>query len=82
MQAKKAATDVLAAVKVLQHAREACANLKPLSHPMTPEELAQRAKMIETVIRTRKLLQAIQGRADDLSDALERFKVRREAIRA
>ena len=82
MQAKKAATDVLAAVQVLQHAREACANLKPLSHPMTPEELAQRAKMIETVIRTRKLLQMIQGRADDLSGALKRFKARREAIRA
>ncbi len=82
MQAKKAATDVLAAVQVLQYAREACANLKPLSHPMTPEELAQRAKMIETIIRTRKLLAALRARADDLSGALERFKTRREEMRA
>jgi hypothetical protein len=36
------------------------------------------AKIIETVIRTRKLLQTLQGRADDLGEALERFKARRE----
>jgi hypothetical protein len=49
---------------------------------MTPEELAQRARMIDTVIRTGKLLQMIQGRADDLSSALDRFEVRLEEIRA
>lgn len=73
---------MLAAVGTLQRAREACANLKPLSHPMSPEELAQRARIIETVIRTRKLLQTLQGRADDLGEALARFKARREAMRA
>lgn len=82
MEAKKAATDVLAAVQVLEHARKACVNLKPLDAPMSEDELRERARMIDTVVRTRKLLQLIQDRADDLEGALARFKQRREAMRA
>jgi hypothetical protein len=82
MEAKKAATDVLAAVQVMEHARKACAHLKPLDTPMSEAELLERARMIETVVRTRKLLQRIQNRADDLGEALQRFKERREAMRA
>lgn len=82
MTVKNAASDVLVAVNVLQHARRACADLKPLGSPMTPAELEQRAQIIDTVVRTRKLLQLLQGRADDLEAALDRFKARREAIRA
>jgi len=76
------AQDVLAAVEVLQRARAACANLKPLGMELSPEELAQRARIIDTVIRTRALLQTLQARADDLGGALERFKARRAAMRA
>lgn len=82
MTVKNAASDVLAAVNVLQHARRACADLKPLGSPMTPTELEQRAQIIDTVVRTRKLLQLLQGRAEDLEVALDRFKARREAMRA
>jgi hypothetical protein len=82
MTVKNAASDVLAAVNVLQHARRACADLKPLGSPMTVAELEQRAQIIDTVVRTRKLLQLLQGRAGDLEFALERFKARREAMRA
>jgi hypothetical protein len=82
MEAKKAASDVLAAVQVMEHARKACANLKPLDTPMSEDELRERARMIDTVVRTRKLLQLIQNRADDLEEALARFKQRREAMRA
>ena len=42
----------------------------------------QRARMIDTVVRTRRLLQLIQSRADNLGEALARFKERREAMRA
>jgi hypothetical protein len=82
MEAKKAATDVLAAVQVMEHARKACMNLKPLDAPMSEAELMERARMIDTVVRTRRLLQLIQNRADDLGGALARFKERREAMRA
>ncbi|RYD14033.1 MAG: hypothetical protein EOP90_15380 [Lysobacteraceae bacterium] len=82
MEARKAATDVLAAVNVLEHARKACSNLKPLDAPMSDAELIERARIIDTVVRTRKLLARIQDRADHLGEALERFKQRREAMRA
>lgn len=82
METRKAATDVLAAVHVLEHARKACANLKPLDAPMSEAELVERARMIDTVVRTRKLLARIQDRADNLGEALERFKERRAAMRA
>lgn len=82
MEAKKAATDVLAAVQVMEHARKACVNLKPLDAPMSEAELVERARMIDTVVRTRRLLQLIQNRADNLGEALARFKERREAMRA
>jgi hypothetical protein len=49
---------------------------------LTQAELEQRAQIIDTVVRTRKLLQVLQGRADDLEAALDRFKARREAMRA
>jgi hypothetical protein len=82
MTVKNAAGDVLAAVNVLQHARKACAELKPLGSPLTQAELEQRAQIIDTVVRTRRLLQLLQRRADDLEAALDRFKARREAMRA
>ena len=82
MEARKAATDVLAAVNVLEHARKACSNLNPLDAPMSEAELLERARIIDTVVRTRKLLARIQDRADNLGEALERVKQRREAMRA
>jgi hypothetical protein len=82
MPKKKAANDVLAAVNIMQRARDACADLKPLTHPMTPEELQQRAEMIDKVIRARRKLQLLRDRAEALEGALGRFRARREAIRA
>lgn len=75
MTVKNAVGDVLAAVNVLQHAREACANLKPLGSRMTAAELEQRARIIDTVVRTRRLLRLLQGPVDE-------FEARREAMRA
>jgi hypothetical protein len=74
--------NVLAAVSVMQRARDACSDLKPLSCPMTDQELQQRAAVIEKVINARRKLQHLRDRAESLQGALDRFKVRREAMRA
>ncbi len=65
MTANNAASDVLVAVNVLQHARRACADFNPLGSPMTPSELEQRERIIDTVVRTRRLLRSLQGLADE-----------------
>ncbi len=65
MTANDTAPDVLAAVGLLQHARAACAGLRPAGFPMTAQEHAQRAALIATVVRTRRLLRALQERADE-----------------
>ena len=77
MSVKNAAADVLAAVAVMTHARDAYARLNPLSHPMTLHQLQQRADMIDKVIRARAKLQQLRNRAAALEDALARFKERR-----
>ncbi|RYD15258.1 MAG: hypothetical protein EOP90_09990 [Lysobacteraceae bacterium] len=64
MTANNAASDVLVAVNLLQHARKACADFRPLGSPMTPMELEQRERIIDTVVRTRRLLQSLQANAD------------------
>ena len=78
MTAKTPANDVLAAVGMLQHARAACAELKPTGFPMTAHELEQRATIIATVVRTRRLLRALQSRQDDVHPHL---RARPEAMR-
>ena len=63
----------------MHHAKRACAQLNPLSEPLTLLELQQRADMIDKVIRARSKLQQLRNRAAMLEDALVRFKARREA---
>jgi hypothetical protein len=82
MTVKNATADVLAAVTVLAHARDACARLDPLNAPMTMRQIQQRAEMIDKVIRARCKLQQLRNRAAALEDALARFKATREARRA
>lgn len=79
MTVKNAAADVLAAVSVMTHARNACTRLNPLTDPMTLHQLQQRADMIDKVIRARAKLQQLRNRAAALEDALARFKERRQA---
>jgi BMFP domain-containing protein YqiC len=82
MSVKNAATDIMAAINVLERARDAAAMLRPLTSPMSDLELAQRADMIAKVIRARSKLQQLHNRAEALEGALDRFKARREAMRA
>lgn len=81
MPVQNAAATVMAALNVLQEARTACANLLPLSFPMTDRELHERASMIDKVIRARRKLRLLRDRAEALESALGRFKARREAMR-
>jgi hypothetical protein len=82
MSVKNAATNVMAAVTVLERARDASTRLRPLTDPMSDKELVQRAEMIAKVIRARTKLQQLRNRAESLQGALDRFKARREAMRA
>ena len=82
MSVKNAVSDVMAAVNVMQRARDVSTNLSPLTSPMSEHELAQRAVMIAKVIRARSKLQQLRNRAEALEDALDRFKARRAAMRA
>jgi hypothetical protein len=53
-----------------------------MAMPMTDKELQQRADVIDKVIRARSKLQQLRDRAETLQGALDRFKARREAMRA
>lgn len=70
------------AINSLRDAKDVCANLKPMAMEMTQRELEQRAEVIEKVIRARRKLQLLRDRAETLQSALDRFKARREAMRA
>ncbi len=58
--------EVLVAVRRLQDSRASYAVLKPTYARLSQDELAQRARIIDTVVRTRKLLQSLQTREDEL----------------
>jgi hypothetical protein len=82
MVVKKAADDVMAAVAVMQQARNACANLSPLGLPMTAAQIEHRARVIAAVINASRKLQRLRDRALSLEGALARFKARKAELAA
>lgn len=82
MSVKNAASNVMAAIAVMEHARGACANLAPLGLPMTPQQLEHRARVVAAVINASTKLQRLRNRAVALEDALARFKARRQELAA
>ena len=66
MGSERTLDEVLAAVRQLQQTRASCAALKPAYARLSDLELAQRARIIETVVRTRRLLRSLQTREDEL----------------
>ena len=72
---------VVSAISVLERAKAACMNLKPMACQMTEQELQQRAEIVAHVIRARNKLQLIKDRADSLRGDLDRFKARRQAMK-
>lgn len=74
--------DALSPEMVRQYARDACANLCELGELTQSGDLLARAQLIHAAIDTRRRFKALAARSQDLRDALDRFKARREAIRA
>jgi hypothetical protein len=82
MPIENAAAQVMAAVNVLEHAKAACAHLCHHGLMRRDSDLQRRAELIHAVIRTRRQFKAFRDRGLELQAALERFKTRREAMRA
>jgi hypothetical protein len=82
MLAKNAAKDVMAAVAVMEHARNACSNLSPMGLPMSHAQIEHRARVIAAVINASRKLQLLRDRAVSLEDALARFKARKAELAA
>jgi hypothetical protein len=81
MSMKKASADAKVAVSSLQAIGEICADLSPLSMPMSDEQIRQRADLIRSVIQTRQQMLLFRDRANALAEALERFRARQQEIR-
>jgi hypothetical protein len=82
MEVRNAAQDVMAAVAVMEHARNACAKLSPLGAPMTDAQIEHRARMIAAVIDASRKLRQLRDRAASLENALARFRARRAELAA
>jgi len=82
MPVHSAVKDVMAAIEVLKHAKAACAHLTPPGAMRRQEDLITRARLIHSVIQTRRKLQALHQRTLALGEAVERFKAQRLAMRA
>ena len=72
--AARAATNALHAVTAI------CADLMPLNVMMTDEQRLQRAKLIHSVILTRKRMLLLRERAEALAGARTRFRERQGQI--
>lgn len=69
-----------AATNALQTVTAICADLMPLNVIMTDEQRVQRAKLIYSVILTRKRMLLLRDRAGALAGALTRFRERQGQI--
>jgi hypothetical protein len=69
-----------AATNALQTVTAICADLMPLNVIMTDEQRLQRAKLIHSVILTRKRMLLLRDRAEALAGALTRFRERQGQI--
>jgi hypothetical protein len=56
-------------------------DLIPMDQPMDKEQLEQRARLIRTILDTRRRVQSMRERTEALNEALEAFRDRQEEIR-
>lgn len=56
-------------------------DLIPMDQPMSTEQLEQRARLIRTILETRRRIQSMRQRTETLNEALEAFRDRQEQIR-
>lgn len=68
------------ALILLGQAREEAATLPPLSTLRTTRDLAERARIIRSVMNARDLFRQAHERAEGLSEALVRFEQRKRQI--
>lgn len=57
------------------------ADLIPMDQPMSTEQLEQRARLVRTILETRRRVQSMRECTEALNDALEAFRDRQELIR-
>lgn len=80
MCSERTLDEVLAAVRQLQETRASCAALKPVYARLSEVELAQRARIIETVVRTRNLLRSLQTRDGELEGTASAERLRQAEL--
>ncbi len=80
MSMHEATLNARAAVNALHNVTAICRNLAPLSAPMNEEQLRQRARLIDSVLRARRQMELLRNRAVQLAVSLERFRQRRQQI--
>jgi len=80
MSMHEATMNARAAVNALHNVSAICRNLVPLSAPMDEEQLRQRARLIDSVLRARRQMELLRNRAAQLAASLDRFHLRRQQI--
>ncbi|HNR91395.1 MAG TPA: hypothetical protein PKO41_03110 [Dokdonella sp.] len=80
MSMQAATVNARAAVNALQGVSVICRNLAPLSSPMDDEQLRQRARLIDSVLRARRQMELLHNRAVQLAASLDRFHQRRRQV--
>ncbi len=80
MSMHEATLNARAAVNALHNVTAICRNLAPLSAPMDEEQLRQRARLIDSVLRARRQMELLRNRAVQLALSLDRFRLRRQQI--
>ncbi len=69
-----------ASLRLLKQAEASSVSLTPVGHLRTDEELASRARIVQSVLNARSLFANIHRRTNALNEALERFHARKRQI--
>lgn len=80
MSMREATINARAAVNAMQGVSAICRDLAPLSMPMDDEQLRQRARLIDSILRARRQMELLRNRAAQLAASLDRFHQRRREI--
>ncbi len=82
MISKNAQRNFSASLFLLKKAEASSVALTPIGHLRTQEELATRARIVQSVLNARSLFSNLRQRTDALNAALDRFHARKRQIDA
>ncbi len=82
MISKNVQRNFVTSLRLLKQAEASSVALTPVAHLRTEEELATRARIIQSVLNARSLFANIHRRTDALNQALDRFHERKRQIDA